>query len=59
MNLVDVEVIKVLIKPYQKEDGNWTTTVITGCWGCEKKLTVTDKNRYNIEKYEVGYKWQE
>lgn len=33
MNLVDVFVVEVVVEPHQQEDGKWSTTVITSCWG--------------------------
>jgi len=59
MNLVTVHVIKVIVEPYQKEDGMWSTTVITDCWGREEEKTVTGDTKQEIEKYKVGYNWEE
>ena len=41
MNLVDVTVVKVIVEPHQREDGKWTTTVITDCCGCKQEKTIT------------------
>lgn len=59
MNLVDVTVVEVIVEPRQKEDGNWTTTVITDCWGVKQEKTITDDKRWKVERYEKGYTWQE
>jgi len=59
MNLVDVTVIEVLVEPYQKENGDWTTTIKTDCWGAIEEKTITDKKRWKVERFEVGYTWQE
>ena len=59
MNLVDIKVIEVIVSPYQKEDGNWTVTVITDCWGAKQEKTITDDKRWKVEKYKKGYIWQE
>jgi hypothetical protein len=59
MNLVDVIVVKVIIEPYQQEDGNWTTTVLTDCWGRKQEKTITDNKKWKVEKYEKGYSWRE
>ncbi len=59
MNLVDITVVEVIVEPYQKEDGNWTTTVITNCWGTKQEKTITDDKRWKVERYEKGYTWQE
>lgn len=59
MNLVDVKVVEVIVKPYQKTNGDWTTTVITECWGCKKEETITYAERWKVERYEVGYTWRE
>ncbi len=59
MNLVDVKVVEVIVEPHQKEDGNWTTTVITDCWGGKQEKTITDDKRWKVERYEKGYIWQE
>ena len=59
MNLVDVTVTDIVVAPYQEEDGNWTTTVVTNCYGQEKNKTITHTKRWEVEKYEVGYKWLE
>ena len=45
MNLVDVTVIEVI--------------VITDCWGCKQEKTITEDKRWKVERYEVGYTWQE
>lgn len=59
MNLVDVEVIEVIEKPHQKEDGKWSTTVVTICWGNKKNLTITDYEKNKVEMYKVGFTWKE
>ena len=59
MNLVDVTVIEVIVEPHQREDGKWTTTVITDCWGCKQEKTITEDKRWKVEMYEVGHTWKE
>jgi hypothetical protein len=59
MNLVDITVIEVIVEPYQKENGLWSTTIITDCWGCKKVGTIIDDKRWKVERYEKGYIWQE
>ena len=59
MNLVDVTVIEVVVEPHKNDGGNWTTTVITDCWGIKKDKTITKNKRWMVEKYKLGYTWQE
>jgi len=59
MNLLDVTITKVITEPYQIEDGKWVTVVITNCWGQEEETIIKKIEQSEIEKYVVGYRWQE
>lgn len=59
MNLVDVTVIEIVVEPHQREDGKWSITIITSCWGYEEKRTIVEDKRWKVERYEVGYTWLE
>jgi len=59
MNLVDVTVVEVIVKPHHRKDGKWTTTVRTTCWGSKQKLEVVEDTLSEVEKYVVGYTWKE
>lgn len=57
MNLVDITVEEVIVEPHQREDGLWTTTVITNCYGFKQEKIVVADRRWKVERYEVGYSW--
>lgn len=58
MNLVDVEITNVIIKPFHIGGDVWSTTVKTVCWGRYYFKTIKGKEEV-VKKYVVGYKWQE
>lgn len=58
MNLVDVFVSEIITPPFQKENGEWSITIKTVCYGSYRIKTICDIKE-KIDRYVVGYKWLE
>ena len=55
MNLVDVEVVEIIMKPYLKSNGDWETVVKVGSWGSYWSETIFGTEEF-VNKYKIGYK---
>ena len=59
VNKVDVTVVEVVVELHQTKDDLWSTTIISDCWGSRKEDTIISKDKWSVEKYKLGYTWQE
>ena len=62
MNRLDVNVVSVLKEPWKEineEECCWKVVVQTECYGDNKIRTLTSTTKKGIDRYVVGYSWEE
>ena len=55
MNALEHTVLEVLIEPHKTENGEWSVTIMEGCWG-RYKSTKKGSEIY-VKKFIKGYEW--